>query len=379
MTADRLAVVFAGGGSGGHIFPGLAVAEQLALRDPPAKICFLRSDRAIDRQILETAAVTHTPSPAAPLSLRPSGLVRFARAWPRAVAHARSLLSELGADGQRVVLVSVGGFVAAPAVQAARHANVPVVMLNLDAVPGKANRWIARHAARVLTTVPLDNAAWQPIPPIVRREALAPHDPRECRRLLGLDPGRPTLFVTGASQGAGTINEFMQAFVDRHADAVVHLGWQVLHQAGGSARIDELQAAYDRAGVPAKVVAFVDQMGLAWGAATASIARAAAGTVGEVVVNRVPTLFLPYPFHRDNHQRKNAEPLVRNGAACLATDRAYPQSTLAEAGPLVLGLLQGEPTRRAIIDRLSAIAPGNPLAGALAVVDAIQDAAHANH
>ncbi|MEO0512229.1 MAG: UDP-N-acetylglucosamine--N-acetylmuramyl-(pentapeptide) pyrophosphoryl-undecaprenol N-acetylglucosamine transferase [Planctomycetota bacterium] len=377
-AASTLGVLFAGGGSGGHLFPALAVAEQLRLMHPGVATRFLAADRAIDRSILEAAAVDFTQSPAAPLAASPRGLLRFASRWPRAVRDARRRLDDLAAEQGAAVLVAVGGFVAAPAAFAAPRSGpsrVPVIMLNLDAVPGKANRLIATRADRILTTADLRGAArtdrWQRLPPIVRRDALAPSDPAECRSLLSLDPERPMLFITGASQGAGSINAFLEAFLDRHAGDLVDRGWQALHQAGPTANTADLSAAYDRAGVPARVVPFVEQIGLAWGAATAAVARAAAGTVGEVTVNRVPTLFLPYPYHKDQHQLRNAEPLESAGAALIATDHVHAESTLAAAGPMLRDLILNEPRRQAITDRLREISPADPLEGARRVAQEV--------
>lgn len=368
-----LAVIFAGGGSGGHLFPGIAIAERL---EADTRSLFVCSDRAIDREILDREAREPRVSPAAPLGMRPKALWKFVSHWGRAVRFGRGVIRELKDSGRRVVVVAVGGFVAAPTVQAARAERVPVVMLNLDAVPGKANRWISRHAARVLTTADVGPASWERIAPLVRTKGLAPADPRECRALLGLEPDRPTLFVTGASQGAGTINRLMEMFVDARHAALVDGGWQVLHQAGAGAGLDDLASAYARAGVPAKPVAFVEEMGLAWGAADLAVARAAAGTVGEITVNRVPAVFLPYPFHRDMHQRHNARPLVERGCSAMVDDLIDPARTMEDFSGVLTRLLSNSDTREGMRNSLSELAQGrDPSAGPLRVVSIVNDIA----
>lgn len=371
--SGRLGVIFAGGGSGGHLFPGIAVAERLP---DSARAVFVCSDRRIDRDILEREARDRRASPAAPLSMRPLGLTRFVTRWGSAVRFGRGVIRELRAEGREVVVVSVGGFVAAPTVQAARAERTPSLMLNLDVVPGKANRWIARHATRIATTAEVGPASWERVSPLVRARALAPADPGECRAMLGLERDRPTLLVTGASQGAGSINRLMEAYVDREHASLVDGGWQVLHQAGASAPIADLLSAYQRAGVPARVVEFIEEMGVAWGAADVAVARAAAGTVGEAMVNRVATVFLPYPFHKDQHQRLNAQPLVEAGAAMMVPDCVDASQTMREFAGVLSGLVSDGAARMALrkslMDMTQSAQPGD---GPMRVVRIIEEIA----
>src|SRR5690606_17293760 len=151
----------------------------------------------------------------------------------------------------------------------------------------------------------------------IRRAALASADAAECRRRLGLDPDRRTLLVTGASQGAESLNRFMATFAERRPEAL--RDWQVIHLAGPR-QIGDLRSAYERAGVPAAVFEFLDAMGEAWGAADLALSRAGASSVAEAVANRVPTIFAPYPWHKDQHQKRNAEPLIDAGGAWLVDD-----------------------------------------------------------
>ncbi|MFG0285115.1 MAG: glycosyltransferase [Phycisphaerales bacterium JB039] len=383
--------VFMGGGTGGHLFPGLAIAERLreAMGDR-AEFLFLCSDRAVDREILSAeriggAAVTFEALAAKPLSLRPRGLMRFAGSWGPSVRAARAFLRHAkGSEFERVRAVAMGGFVAAPAAQAARVERVDLTLVNLDAVPGKANRWIAKRAQRVLTAVDAGPAHWQRIGPIIRRGALAPGPAAQCRAQLGLDPEAPVLLVTGASQGARSLNELMMAMVgesekrkakseklageseerkaksEKPGDArgvFASGGWQVLHQTGaqGEADLEAMRAAYASAGVRAIVQPFVREMGVWWGAAELALARAGAGIVAEVAANRVPTVFAPYPGHRDEHQRHNAQPLVEAGAAVIERDAGSARANLQGLGAALERLLQDAEARqrmRAALGRL---------------------------
>jgi UDP-N-acetylglucosamine--N-acetylmuramyl-(pentapeptide) pyrophosphoryl-undecaprenol N-acetylglucosamine transferase len=385
-------VIFAGGGTGGHIFPAIAIAEQLASPSPVSNgggarvlegrrgstlpsatdqssgqcshspppfptgevaessrpegvrqgavvaalsnhdpshttqslpTAYLCSTRPIDRTILEPRNCDFTPIPAAPFSARPAAFIRFIRSWPKAVAACRKTIREhctaWNIEPNQCALIATGGFVCAPAATAARQLGLRVVLVNLDAVPGKAARLLARKADEIFTTYPAFSLT--PVGPIVRNQARAPAPPEQCRQQLGLDPNKPTLVVSGASQGATSINAFILALIRKSPE--IFNGWQILHQAGPD-RIQAVEAEYSTLPVTAKVVGLVDEVGLMWGAATLALARSGAGTVAELWANSVPTLFMPYPYHRDEHQRHNARPMVDAGLATILDDHIDP-------------------------------------------------------
>lgn len=355
-ASDTLGVVFAGGGTGGHLFPALAVLEQLLEIEPGVKSVFLCSTREIDERILAAAGVAHSAIPAKPLSGHPIRLAKFITSWGGAVRASREQIQKMKAECARVRVLATGGFVAAPVAQAARAERVPLVLLNQDAPPGKANRWIAGRAASIYTTADVARAGWERIPPVVRRAALASGDARDCRGRLGLDPDRPVLLVTGASQGSRTVNEFAAAFAEAHADHLRAGGWQAIHQTGASDNTP-WREAWERAGVPAVVEQFFDAMGDCWGAADLAVSRAGAGSVAEVWANRVPTVFMPYPYHRDEHQRLNAEPLAKAGGAVVAKDAIDAAANLADAGTIVLELLRSPSRRATMRDALAGLGP----------------------
>lgn len=309
-------ILFAGGGTGGHIYPALAIAEQFA-GAPNVAWQVLCSSRPLDAEILREENAPFSVIPAKPFGLSAKTLVRFLWTWGDAVRAARVCIADAKQHGS-VQVVAMGGFVAAPVVQAARAERVPVTLVNLDAVPGRANRWIARHASTCFTAAKVPNVNWTVVPPIVRRAALAPSSAPHCRRTLGLDSDRPTLFVTGASQGARSINDLMAALLREHREVFLSQGWQVIHQTG-KGEAEATRQAYADAGVPAIVEPYFKAMGVPWGAADLAISRAGAGSVAEAWANGVPTLFFPYPYHKDQHQRENARPLV-DARACLLLD-----------------------------------------------------------
>ena len=360
MSPGRV-FLFAGGGTGGHLYPGLAIWEQLAALDPHARAIFLCSDRAIDARILSAAGVDFIVNPAKPLALRPRGLLRFLNSWGRAVREARGVIRRARTGGP-VEVVAMGGFVAAPVVQAARAERAPVTLVNLDAVPGKANRWIAGRAQSAYTMFHVEQTtfsrAWTVVPPIVRRGAVSDLTPQQARSAAGLDPERPTLMVTGGSQGAASINRFVMELVRSQAAVLSREGWQILHQTGWDDNA-EVEHAYRDAGVRAVVTKFVGAMGTWWRAATLAVARAGAGNVAEAWANATPAVFLPYPYHRDQHQKANARRLVEAGGALVLEDRIEAEANLAAHGAAVSALLTSPAGIGAMRERLRGLGPAD--------------------
>ncbi len=368
MSRDTT-ILFAGGGTGGHLYPAIAIARELAILDPSSRCVFLCSSRPLDKRILDAAGVESAAIPAAPPSLAPKRLLRFVLSWGPSLRAARRVISrERDERGAEPVVVAMGGFVAAPCVQAARAEHARVALINLDAIPGKANRWIAGRAELCLAVAGADRLPRATaVRPIVRREAMPPGPAAQCRSLLGLDPARPTLLVTGGSQGASSMNNLMIALAQHHARAFS--GWQVFHQAGEGAA-DEVRAAYSTSGISARVVDFCDQMGVAWGAADLVLSRCGAGAVAEVWASATPALLLPYPYHRDQHQRANAQPLAECGGAIVETDLIDPDQNRQRAGRTLLSLMS-DPQRLADMRRrLQSLGPAD---GARQAADRLLD------
>lgn len=360
--------VFAGGGTGGHIYPALAIREHLLTLDSEARTLFLCSKRPIDSTILVGEQVDFEIIPAEPFMVSPARMLRFVTAWPAAVGKARSILESCRSRGA-VVVAAMGGFVAAPIVQAARRLRLPVVLVNLDSVPGKANRIIARDAQQILDagrSGALKGA--REIRPIVRRSTLRTKSADECRAALGLDPALPTLFVTGGSQGATSINAMFRWLLANGAS--LFGGWQVFHQSGAA---DEavLQRAYDDAGVSARVVALCRDMGAAWGAAELAVSRCGAGAVAEVWANAVPTVFLPYPHHKDQHQRLNALPLERSGAAIILDELPSTEQSASALRPILESLMKNEGRRQSLRASLHSLGPADGAESAALALHAI--------
>jgi UDP-N-acetylglucosamine--N-acetylmuramyl-(pentapeptide) pyrophosphoryl-undecaprenol N-acetylglucosamine transferase len=343
----------------------VAIAEMLGDELAPH---FLVSERPGDARTMQALGWPFTASPVQPLPSprRPWLAVTFLLSWRRAVAQCRALIGE-----RRIAaVVATGGFVSGPAIVAARDAGVPRALVNLDAIPGKANRRLHGMCTVVFTAQPtklLPGARHVGLP--LRRASLGDGDRREARARLGLDPDRLVLFVTGATHGAESLIKTMLA-LSRHRTRVAELdAWQVLHQVG-TFDPEIPRAAYARAGMHAVVVPYIERMGDAWHAADIAVSRAGAGSVAEAWANATPTIFLPNPYHADGHQRANADPLVAAGGAVLVTDHIDPERTLADFGPVLARLVADPAVRVAMREALVRTRPED---GARAVSKWLRD------
>jgi UDP-N-acetylglucosamine--N-acetylmuramyl-(pentapeptide) pyrophosphoryl-undecaprenol N-acetylglucosamine transferase len=327
--------IFAGGGTGGHLFPGIAVADALRRLLPAAHVTFLTTDRPLDRELLAPGAFAQIPQPVRPFSPRPWDWPAFGLAWSASRRQAGRLIQQLR---PRAVL-GLGGYAAGPAVVSAARAGVRTAILNPDATPGRANRFLSRRvdlvvlqweAARRHFSARIPCAALGC--PIRAEFAQAAATAAAGRARFELAEDRPVLLVTGASQGARTVNEaLLRVWPEFHA---LQPEWQLLHLTG-SADEAAVRRGYEQAGAPARVLAFTHEMPLALAAADLVISRAGASTLAELTALGRPSILLPYPYHRDQHQRHNAEVLVEAGAALCLEDRREPA---ANAGPLLAAL-----------------------------------------
>ncbi len=331
MAKKRRTILFAGGGSGGHIYPNLAVLERLREADAEAVCHFLVSNRAVDQRIMQKENLQYTALPALPLIMRPKALWAFYQAYKQS----EQIVLELIARTDAKAMVSTGGFVSGPAVSAAQKAGVPCAMLNLDAVPGRANKFTANKATEVFTSYPTDQLRRaQLIGMPLRRSVIGTMKVEKARWDLGLRPDLDTILVFAGSQGSTSINQMMMELCTRAQHRKALEGWQIIHLTGPDDQ-ERVQKAYDKAGVRGLAYAYCNKMGAVWAAATIAIGRAGAGSVAEAWANAVPTIFLPYPYHKDEHQKLNAQPLVSAGAAILQKDYIDPIENVNQlAGPL---------------------------------------------
>jgi UDP-N-acetylglucosamine--N-acetylmuramyl-(pentapeptide) pyrophosphoryl-undecaprenol N-acetylglucosamine transferase len=314
-------MVVAGGGTGGHLFPGLAVAERVA-GDDPASVLFVGSAYGIEARVIPQTRFAFRALPIRGLRGRGwRGALQLAAQLPQAIAQAWRILGEFGAD----VVVGVGGYASAPVVVAAWVRRVPSVLLEQNAHPGWANRALARIARRICTTFAEANAYFPAAKVVltgnpVRLFAVAATTASAARTGF-------TLLVFGGSQGAHRLNEAMGDAAAALHDAIP--GLRVVHQTG-SADHAALCARYASLGIAAEVREFIDDMGAAYHAADLVVCRAGATTVAELTALGKAAILVPYPFAADDHQRANASVLAEHGAGILVLDRELSGAGLAQ-------------------------------------------------
>ncbi|OHB52388.1 MAG: hypothetical protein A2Y12_06735 [Planctomycetes bacterium GWF2_42_9] len=310
-------VFFAGGGTGGHIYPALAVAQQLLTQNPNVNIRFFCSDRKIDADILAKTSFDFIPLPAIGFSPNPLKLLKFLKATRKSYKIAKNLI----ASSTGTVMVGVGGFVSVGPVMAADSIGIPVMLINTDSVPGKANKFLTRWADEIYVHFESSRKFFsRPEKAIVTgcplRADFASPDKSRAMRDLGIDPAKKVLLVTGASSGAKTINDAVCLLLDKLCDIA---GWQIVHLTGKQ-EYASVVAKYGTCASKNRVADYYDHMADLFACADLVVGRAGAVSVAEYGAAGVPSICMPYPFHKDNHQKLNAAELESVGGAIVMKD-----------------------------------------------------------
>ncbi len=310
---------FAGGGTGGHIYPAVAVAQQLVKRRPDARIHFFCSDRDIDSQILSKADFEYSILPAKAFSPRPSALIDFCASFIKS----RRIAGEVISRTENSIVIGAGGFVSAPVCWAAHKSRVPFVLLNVDIIPGRANKLLARWADEIFVQFEETAARFGRYKPRVSvvgcplRRGFDNPDTDKVKSALGLDKDKKILLITGGSSGAANINSAVCMVLDElNAFAA---NWQIVHLTGRS-NFEKIKEKYADAKIAHKVLDYYDNMPALLCAADLVIGRSGALSVAEYAIAEVPSICMPYPYHKDMHQYLNAGKLVEAGAAIIVDD-----------------------------------------------------------
>jgi len=317
-------VAIACGGTGGHFFPGLAVADQLARRDCAAIL--LISPKEVDQQSAKrVSGIEIVTLPA--VGLRRGGELAFVRGFIQSYRAAAKLFKSHPLQAA----LAMGGFTSAPPILAAKRAGARTFLHESNSIPGRANYWLSRVVHGVFVGFPTAAGRLRdrnvtitgtPVRPCFQvREAAS------CRVELGLDPTRPVLLVMGGSQGAGGINQLVVESLPLLASRAPDVQW--LHLAG-TRDAEGVRQAYAAAKLQAVVHPFFAEIELALGAATAAVSRAGASSLAELAAMRVPAVLIPYPAATHNHQFHNARAFEATGAARLLEEKSATPETLAQ-------------------------------------------------
>jgi len=322
-------VLIAGGGTGGHVIPALAIARELQARYN-SEILFVGTLRGLENRLVPQAGFQLALVKVGALkNVSMTTRLRTLFDLPLAILRSRKIIREFGPD----VVVGVGGYASGPAMAAAIMGGIPTLAFEPNYVPGFANkmvgRWVSAAAIHFEQTQRyFRNAQVVGVP--VRPEFFSVSPPETNHA--------PTLLVFGGSQGAHALNQAMPEAIKRVLRQIP--GLHVIHQTG-ERDYNEVQAAYERAGASAEVSAFIDNMPQAFAGAGLLVCRSGASTVAEVAAAGKPAIFIPFPRAADDHQRRNAEAFATAGAAILMAESDMSPEKLAG---VVIELL-GNPAR----------------------------------
>ena len=311
-VSARHCYFFAGGGTGGHLTPGLAVAAELRHHDADCRIIFVGSQRPLEKRLVAAEGHEHVD-----LTVESSETLRrnpFRFAWRNWGAFRRAL-SLIENERARAV-IGLGGFASVPAVLAATRRKIPALILEQNAIPGRATRFLARRVAAVCTA--FEESARR-LPAGLRVENTGNPVRAAIAALHQDQPDRgaaaqPTLLVLGGSQGAESLND---ATIAMHLKKLPQLaGWKIVHQTG-VVQCELVAAACRAAGIDHVVRPFFDDLPEWYSRATLVLSRAGATTLAELACAGCPAILVPYPHAADNHQLANARAYEAAGAAVV--------------------------------------------------------------
>jgi UDP-N-acetylglucosamine--N-acetylmuramyl-(pentapeptide) pyrophosphoryl-undecaprenol N-acetylglucosamine transferase len=332
-------VLIACGGTGGHLFPGIAVAEAMRVRGH--EVLLLISEKNVDAEA--SAKYSHLTFATLPAVAKPSTLsLRMLpflwKTW-HSIRRCKSLLRSFRADA----VLGMGGFTSLPPVYAGHMLGLHTFVHDSNARPGRANVLTSRFCTRVLLGLDAAKSFFPKRETIttgtpVRPEILHLPTREEAARTFGLDPSKTTILVTGGSQGARRLNELAAEAASKLPD-----DFQVLHIAGALDRDRVIEIAGSRP--HHKILGFCDQMPAAYALADLVIARSGASSLTEIALCGQPSILVPFPYAADDHQTRNAEVFAQAGAAKLIQERDLDAVQLAA---MAIEILAHEPTRESM-------------------------------
>ncbi|MEW4527788.1 MAG: undecaprenyldiphospho-muramoylpentapeptide beta-N-acetylglucosaminyltransferase [Maioricimonas sp. JB045] len=348
-----LSLVFASGGSGGHIFPAVAVADAVRARNPRVTPIFVGSDRTIEREIAARHGYERFVLPAASLNCLWRRPRTFLQTQWDAYRQAREFLQDRGP----AAVIGCGSFSGAPLVYAASKLNIPVILLEQNVVPGRATSWLSRRADAVCVSF---DASCRKLPRKTRTPVTGNPVRREVADLAERNEPRvgcrPTLLILGGSQGARAVNNGVCSVATRLKWLLED--WQIIHQTGwnDAARI---RAAWRSLRIDAEVAPFFDDTASLYARADLVVSRAGATTLAELACAGLPSILVPYPHAARNHQVANAEAFCKVGASMIVEQGRDRRAFVADLQEPLARLLQDPVAREDMAEAAGSLARPN--------------------
>lgn len=322
MKLER--VIISGGGTGGHIFPALAIAEAVKAVSPQAEILFVGANGRMEMEKVPAAGyrIVGLDMTGIQRSLSLSNLM-FPVRLIRSIQKAKKIVREFNPQ----VAVGTGGFASAPTLYAAASLGVPTVIQEQNSFPGKTNKWLAKKAARICVAYPGLEAFFpkekirvtgNPVRAVIEHNKITRE---EGAALFSLDATKKIVFIYGGSLGALNVNHGAKNAVE----ALEAKGIQVIWQTGNGYLEQAVKHVEEKGLKNVRVMAFVERMDAAYACADLVVCRAGAISVSEICISRLAAVLVPLPTAAEDHQTKNAQALVNRDAAVLLSNAEAPQ------------------------------------------------------
>lgn len=345
-------ILFAGGGTGGHLYPAIAIAEEVLKKKPSSSIAFVGTRGKIEARVVPEKGYTFYPIWISGFSRR----VRFSNIlFPLKVVVALIQSFFVIRKMKPDVVVGTGGYVCGPVLFVASLLDIATVIHESNSYPGITTRLLASRVSNVfisfaITKQWLSSTASIELTGNPTRAALSETSRSEGSSFFNFDPEKKTIFVFGGSLGAASINEAMPMFVSTAIEQDVQLIWQ-------TGEVDRTPEHSMPNHPNIKVLNFIDRMDCAYAAADIVVSRSGATTLAELTRLGIPAVLVPYPFAAANHQELNAQVLVDSGAAIMVQDVELKERLISEVFKLLFD------TTRLNEMRKNSLALGKPLAG----------------
>ncbi len=336
-TERQYKVLFAGGGTGGHLMPAINIALALSRKSGNLQALFIGKKNGMEAPIVKRFGFQIREIEVVALKRNPIGILKFILNWNKGLKQALEIIN----DFQPQVVMGTGGYVSAPVVRAAHKQVIPVFMQEQNSLPGLATRTLGRLAQNIF--IAYDSAAGY----LPREKCLLVGNPVRPDLLdgsrdnsyseFGLDPAQKSLLIVGGSSGARGINAAVLKIAN---SGLIPSGWQILWQTGKK-EFEEISGAIDKTKFHGKVLPFIDNMPGAYSITDLIISRAGAMALAEIAAWGIPSILIPYPFATGDHQTQNAGEFTRSDAAVV-----IPESEIGEKLQALLdGLLSDKEKR----------------------------------
>jgi UDP-N-acetylglucosamine--N-acetylmuramyl-(pentapeptide) pyrophosphoryl-undecaprenol N-acetylglucosamine transferase len=313
-------IVIGSGGTGGHLYPTIAVAEDIRKERPDIRIVFIGTQDRIEAREVPRAGFEFFPINIHAPGKSIASLIEFPFQYLKASRNAKRILSELSPSA----FLGGGAYLSVPVAFAARSIKIPIALLEINAVPGRANKMLSSVAEKIFVAYPEAikgfgimnkdkiEVTGTPVRMSIETGSLSSND---AKKHFGLRPDHKTILVFGGSLGARSINDA----IAEHVKDFLTDGYNIIWQTGKSANINHLTAQFpDRSSMV--IMEYINEMDKAYAASDIVVARAGASTLAELATLGKPAILIPYPLAVRNHQEHNARAFERAGAAIVITD-----------------------------------------------------------